>query len=107
MKTTSVIGVALIAGLLSVSTLAKKQYQPSEKVLNKMMEIELERYQNMFGGEEKQRAKHEISLSQTASIIEASAGYFQESDQPVQETKTKKRISSVFNARGTYIANTL
>ena len=46
--------------LLSLSTVvdAKKQYQPSEKVLNQMMEIELERYQNKFKTEEHEKAKH-------------------------------------------------
>ena len=57
----------LTFSLLSLSTVvdAKKQYQPSEKVLNQMMEIELERYQNKFHTEEKQKAKHELSLAQT------------------------------------------
>ena len=40
----------LVAGsaLLTTDVLAKKAYQPSERVLNKMMDIELERYQNKF-----------------------------------------------------------
>ena len=71
-----------------------------------MMEIELERYQNMFAGEAKQKAKHEISLSQTASIIEASAGLLQEPTEAAQEIQSKK-ISGAFGARGAYIGSAL
>ena len=37
----------LLAFAINLSE-AKRQYQPSEKVLNQMMEIELERYQHQF-----------------------------------------------------------
>ena len=35
--------------LLLAAVFAKKQYQPSEKVLDQMMQIEIHRYQHMFG----------------------------------------------------------
>ena len=69
-----------------------------------MMEIELERYQQKFKTEEKQVAKHEISLAQTASIIEASSSAFEDAATSVTENK---RINNAFGARGAYIANTL
>ena len=40
--------ILLGAALLACPTDAKRDYQPSERVLNKMMDIELERYQNKF-----------------------------------------------------------
>ena len=57
----------LACSLLSLSTVvdAKKQYVPSEKVLNQMTEIELARYQNKFKTEEHEKAKHLLSLAQT------------------------------------------
>ena len=67
------------------------------------MEIELERYQQKFKTEEKQLAKHEISLAQTASIIEATAFGTENGE----KTTENARISNVFGARGAYIANTL
>ena len=46
--------LAILSLLLSLDFVsAKKQYQPSEKVLNQMMEIELERYQQKFKTEER------------------------------------------------------
>ena len=72
-----------------------------------MMEIELDRYQNKFKTEEKQKAKHELSLAQTASIVEASSSILAEQTEAHQSTEEKKRISDIFGARGAYIANAL
>ena len=40
--------IAFVALLLALSATAKRQYQPSQKVLDQMMEIELQRYQHKF-----------------------------------------------------------
>jgi len=54
MKKASVLAYAAVLSITLLSEIsAKKQYQPSEQVLNQMMEIELERYQQKFNSEEK------------------------------------------------------
>ena len=72
-----------------------------------MMEIELERYQQKFKTEEKNLAKHEISLAQTASIIEATGSTALGTTENGEKTTENARISNAFGARGAYIANTL
>ena len=97
----------LTFSLLSLSTVvdAKKQYQPSEKVLNQMMEIELERYQNKFKTEEHEKAKHQLNLVQTESIIDVSASILEDAYSGGYEAT--KRINAAFGARGAYIAEAL
>lgn len=77
-----------------------------------MMEIELERYQNKFHTEEKQKAKHELSLAQTElnlaqteSIIDISSEFLGDASSGAYEAS--KRINAMFGARGAYIAEAL
>ena len=98
----------ICAMLFAMGSQAAKQYQPSGKVLEQMMEIELERYQHKFGGPEKidhheAEASHEISLAQTESLLEATIDQVQEPAKPY----LKRNISNVYGARAGYIANTL
>ena len=86
-----------------------KQYQPSPKVLEQMMEIELERYQHKFGGPEKiahkeEEVHHELNLAQSESLVEATIDQVSEK---TEKPYLKRNISNAYGARAGYIANTL
>lgn len=103
----SALSVILFLGL---SVEAKKEYQPSQRVLEKMGEIELERYQHKFNYPMKHHKPEEdlhnhVSLAQGASLVEATL------DQVATPTKKSeegvKRVNKVYGARSSYIANAL
>ena len=112
-----VMGTVLL--FLALATEAKKEYKPSQKVLEKMADIELERYQRKFNYPMKhsaaeRRAKNQeqsdlsnISLAQGASIMEATLDQIANSKKDEQEIGGVKRINKVYGARSSYIANTL